>query len=89
MAYKGLLESWRGVFLLLALQWLAVLAFATRVDAQVAPLQGPRVGGYLQVSETFASHVGMTGTLNRVRLSVDGSGAVLSAGLGDGRRTQA
>lgn len=33
----------------------------------------PRVGGYLQVRETYQSHVGLTASLNRARVSVEGS----------------
>jgi len=32
----------------------------------------PRVGGYLQARETYQNKVGVTGSLNRARLSVDG-----------------
>ena len=39
----------------------------------LAAQYGPRVGGYLQARETYQSRVGLTASLNRARVSVDGS----------------
>ena len=45
-----------------------LLLLPTLLVAQYAP----RVGGYLQARETYQSNVGVTGSLNRARLSMDG-----------------
>jgi len=61
----------------------ALALFASRVpaqtslpapQAQTAPAISPlRLGGYLQARETYQEHIGLTATLNRARLSADGS----------------
>jgi hypothetical protein len=43
---------------------------AENAPAAIAP---PKIGGYLQARETWQSKVGLTSTLNRVRLSADGA----------------
>lgn len=42
------------------------------LPALLAAQYTPRVGGYLQARETYQSKVGVTGSLNRARVSVDG-----------------
>ena len=37
------------------------------------PVSAPRVGGYIQLRETWQDHVGFTATLNRARVGVEGS----------------
>jgi hypothetical protein len=61
----------------------AVALFATAAPAQTtlpAPqaqtppaISPPRLGGYLQVRETYQDPLGLTATLNRARLSADGA----------------
>src|SRR5262245_32564739 len=38
----------------------------------VVPSSAPRFSGYVQARETWQKNVGVTGTLNRARLSADG-----------------
>ena len=45
------------------------LVFAPALAAQYVP----RVGGYLQAQETYQSRAGLTASLNRARVAVDGS----------------
>ncbi|MBI1797452.1 MAG: hypothetical protein HYR74_10420 [Candidatus Eisenbacteria bacterium] len=55
----------------------ACLLLAQRARAEDAPapaaIAPPRLGGYLQARETWQENVGLTSTLNRVRLSVEGA----------------
>ncbi len=52
-----------------------VCAFASLTSAAraQAPAGGPRVDGYVQARETWQTGVGLTGTINRARLGVDGA----------------
>lgn len=53
---------------------LLLVCFATGARAQSAPaVAPPRLGGYVQVRETLVSPTGLTATLNRARLSADGT----------------
>ena len=53
-----------------------VVARTAGADTPAAPapavIAAPRLGGYVQERETWQSKVGLTSTLNRVRLSADG-----------------
>ena len=49
------------------------LANAGPAGAQPPALIGVRLGGYIQARETFAEPTGLSATLNRARLSADGS----------------
>lgn len=51
----------------------AILLVSVLAPAAISAQATPRVGGYLQARETYQSKVGMTASLNRARVSVDGS----------------
>jgi hypothetical protein len=48
------------------------LALTLPALAQTPPA-GPRVAGYLQARETYAEGIGLTGTINRARVGVEGA----------------
>jgi hypothetical protein len=50
---------------------LSMLAGPAIANAQ-SPLAGSRLGGYVQVRETYVEPTGLTATLNRARLSLEG-----------------
>jgi len=49
------------------------LIAALSLPMPLVPHYTPRVGGYLQARETYQSKVGVTGSLNRARVSLDGA----------------
>ncbi len=51
---------------------LVLLLLATRASAQ-SPAGGPRIVGYVQARETYQTGVGLTGTINRARVGVEGT----------------
>jgi hypothetical protein len=49
------------------------LTMATAVRAQTAGISPPRIGGYLQVREVAQEDAGLSASLNRARVSLDGA----------------
>src|SRR5262245_60223146 len=66
---------------IVGLAMMLVLAGSARAQTAVLPalpptpsgIAAPRLGGYVQARETWERKIGLTGTLNRVRLTADGS----------------
>ena len=55
-------------------RWLPLVAGCVLLRiAPGAAQSAPKVGGYIQVRETYQSPIGLTATLNRVRSSLEGS----------------
>src|SRR5262245_61125015 len=51
---------------------LLVLAAPQPAQAQTTTLAPPRIGGYIQVRQVAQENIGLTATLNRARVSLDG-----------------
>jgi hypothetical protein len=56
-----------------ALNLSAALLLHSTLHAQTSPSSPVRLSGYLQVRETYQSHVGLTASINRARLAASGS----------------
>ena len=52
---------------------LATLLSSGRALSQASTVPVPKLSGYLQLRETYRDRIGLTATLNRARVSVDGS----------------
>jgi len=59
--------------MLVAATGFASAAFGPPAFAQGPDIPPPRLGGYLQLRETWVEPTGLTATLNRARFSIDGS----------------
>ena len=66
----------QGGFGAALLPWLAVAAFAQPASspdsAAAPPASAPKIAGYLLARETWQDHVGLSATIHRARIGIDG-----------------